>query len=794
MKIKEVSTRQFAGIKNRKLSLEDGLNVIIGKNEAGKSTMIELIRQTFYRKSELSKKEKGDKDFFARFIPSDKKGDVVDGKVVFTGQDGDYELQKKWGASSLCELIDPNGSVIADEERIRKIIDDVLIYKKGLYDDVVFASQKNQADVVEHILGKLDSKAVEKQDMVSIIASEGVCSAGGISPEDIEKIIRANISELDGHWDFDHDYPEKRRGIENPWKRDTGKIVEAYYAYAELEEQLRQTEEIESAIDNHNAQIKETISKKNEYSLEKDEYERYAEAIAAYRASKSLKDSKTLEKNRIEADRESYSRLLDEHTRGAKLQKTVEARDIIAKYEKINAAKEKLEDAKKNLSSKSEITNGDELKYSNADRKIESLKGKLSGMNLVAKVNRLGDADIQIRSAVSGEVIDFSAGDFKITEAIEITIPGVMSMSLAPQGVDVDDIKAQISLNEDVCAEVLTRTGAKDLDDLRNLKEDYSNSIRQLEKAEAEYKMALGDNEFSEVENAYNKVKDLDYDYSSVDEEIASLCGKMPVDEFVTQRKALYERIENEYNEEDPIGAMDDRLQILNQELEKLKNIDAAVASVPEKFLTIEDGDRYKENLNNNIKNAEAKITELMNQLRAEEKKLGDADPDDLRGKIDDAKAEFLKKKEECSRWNRILDALIKTKEAMGGESMMSDVKEKFEDYLSMITRGGVSVDSMDENMDIQISSSGNPMTYEILSEGTKDTIALAFRLAMLEHLFPEGGGVVVFDDPFTEMDEDRTRQACKLVQKFAEKGNQVIFTTCDNKYKDLMSGKFIEI
>ena len=67
-----------------------------------------------------------------------------------------------------------------------------------------------------------------------------------------------------------------------------------------------------------------------------------------------------------------------------------------------------------------------------------------------------------------------------------------------------------------------------------------------------------------------------------------------------------------------------------------------------------------------------------------------------------------------------------------------------------------------------------------------KDTISLAFRLAMLEHLYPEGEGLAVFDDAFTEMDPRRVQQSCELIRKFAEK-NQVIFITCDDKYSDLM-------
>ena len=97
MNIKSVKTRQFAGIKNKEVEFEEGLNVLVGNNETGKSTMVELIYQTLYRDSKLSRSKKEDKDFIARFMPSDSKGDVVDGTLVFATDDGLYTLQKKWG-------------------------------------------------------------------------------------------------------------------------------------------------------------------------------------------------------------------------------------------------------------------------------------------------------------------------------------------------------------------------------------------------------------------------------------------------------------------------------------------------------------------------------------------------------------------------------------------------------------------------------------------------------------------------------------------------------------------------
>jgi Holliday junction resolvasome RuvABC endonuclease subunit len=48
----------------------------------------------------------------------------------------------------------------------------------------------------------------------------------------------------------------------------------------------------------------------------------------------------------------------------------------------------------------------------------------------------------------------------------------------------------------------------------------------------------------------------------------------------------------------------------------------------------------------------------------------------------------------------------------------------------------------------------------------------------VLDHLFPEGGGGIVFDDPFTDMDAERTVQSCRLLQACAEKHQVIAMTT----------------
>ena len=61
----------------------------------------------------------------------------------------------------------------------------------------------------------------------------------------------------------------------------------------------------------------------------------------------------------------------------------------------------------------------------------------------------------------------------------------------------------------------------------------------------------------------------------------------------------------------------------------------------------------------------------------------------------------------------------------------------------------------------------------------------------MLDHLFPEGGGVIVLGDPFNDMDKDSVAQSCLLLKECAKR-HQVIFLTCHEEYLPALEGNLI--
>ena len=83
MYIKEINIRTFGGLCNKTLKFTNGLNVIYGANESGKSTVIAFIKYIFYGIS-------GRKNEFKRYVPL--SGEPMCGSITVCDNDVEYEI------------------------------------------------------------------------------------------------------------------------------------------------------------------------------------------------------------------------------------------------------------------------------------------------------------------------------------------------------------------------------------------------------------------------------------------------------------------------------------------------------------------------------------------------------------------------------------------------------------------------------------------------------------------------------------------------------------------------------
>ena len=78
------------------------------------------------------------------------------------------------------------------------------------------------------------------------------------------------------------------------------------------------------------------------------------------------------------------------------------------------------------------------------------------------------------------------------------------------------------------------------------------------------------------------------------------------------------------------------------------------------------------------------------------------------------------------------------------------------------------------------------------LSSGTRDAFWLAARLVLARKARPEDHGIIVLDEPFHALDDDRMRRAVMLLKTFRDKTNwQLVFFTKDKPVVEAVKSAF---
>lgn len=84
----------------------------------------------------------------------------------------------------------------------------------------------------------------------------------------------------------------------------------------------------------------------------------------------------------------------------------------------------------------------------------------------------------------------------------------------------------------------------------------------------------------------------------------------------------------------------------------------------------------------------------------------------------------------------------------------------------------------IDRNMNVKVEGEGSLYGSDYLSEGYKDLVNFCTRNALISAMFNEEKPVVILDDPFVNLDDDKISNARKIVVSIAE-DKQVLYFTC---------------
>ena len=788
MRIDRLECRQFAGVTRREYDFDEHLNLLIGRNETGKSTLIDLLYSLFFEEVGNTV-GKAFKDKYFMHTTGPYQVNSAKGRVCFTAKGGPYELEKVWmDKNGRCELTLPNNADISGKDAVAPVLADLLGYGKAIYDEFIFPSQKRGSTVLEGLLGAKGSENVKE---LASVVSRAVMETGGMDVGKIAEKMDKKISALDGNWDFSRNLPKRdskgERGIGNKWKVGNGTILEAYYAREEAKQNRKDAEDRERAYDSAGEALREAEQKQ---TAEEDRLRDFrAVQVKLEKRNRAMEDRKKAQVTARETESAAteWPKVKAQYRQADGLRKELKQAERKELYDRISGLIKAKQEAEEALKAAGEISEEDVRNADKYLRETERIQARLSGMKLTARIEQLGKEPVILQNLITGEEQPVT-GDVRITEAVRISIPGIADIRLTPEGADPDVLQADLTAAQDGLKAVLGKYGAGTVQELKEKKDTADTLKRRFDDAAGKAEEAMENCDWEALQAEAAAFPAGLRPSAEVKREITDLCSRESADSFCGRMQSKAEEYEKRYQDEENLEAL--RRQAL-EEVEKNNRLLEEIKDIPYEFLSVEDPDRYAKDLDDVIQNLKEDTKEKRARREAAARDLPEVSAEEYDETMREKDEEFRREMEQYRHWTHIRDVFLRLKDSMQGNPA-GDIEKAFRENLAAVSADRLKLEGLNEKMATSIVSGDHPLSLEILSEGTKNTISLAFRLAVLQHLYPEGGAVAVFDDPFTDMDPDRVREACALIRKFAEK-NQVIFVTCDDKYRELLGGKVLE-
>ncbi|MCR5273405.1 MAG: AAA family ATPase [Lachnospiraceae bacterium] len=222
--------------------------------------------------------------------------------------------------------------------------------------------------------------------------------------------------------------------------------------------------------------------------------------------------------------------------------------------------------------------------------------------------------------------------------------------------------------------------------------------------------------------------------------------------------------------------------QSLDEAKERLKEIESTVDAD-----ALREAGEAEELADIDSVNSEIKILEENVDADKEEIAIYENRMDDWREKMDELEAdkEHLDRlnetqEKEKKEFDRVCAASQLLKQAKENLTLKyaKPILTSFKDYYGMISREDASVFHIDADTKITYDEKGMQRNTETMSRGYQDMMGICLRLAYIDVMYKDEKPLIIMDDPFVNLDDEKNVTAKEFLRKISEK-YQIIYLTC---------------
>jgi exonuclease SbcC len=817
MKLEYIQLNPFGGQSNRREDLNGNLHVICGPNDTGKSTVYEGIRHTLFTPVALRRNSTLYTEI-EKFFPL-PDGNMASCELGFTHDGVSYKLQKTWSATSSARsvrLIIGSGNAISGDEPVREKLAELLPTAEGTVKSVLMSWQGSLHETLGE-LTQVDGGLSAVHDLNDMLQA-AVLDHGGVSQARFMELVTDNlvgnaerkIKGCSGRWDFQAQRPEgNNRGINNQWKTGVGEILEAWYLWETVKSAHEEATRLERDLDDANNAYCEKNQELKSIRQYVNEHRHVFNALQKRKALTAKIEAEAIKIKDLDKDSTNWANAGLTQTNEASQIKQLESRekelskeeDKARTVQSLQAVKEKhrhvkvlkgaLAGIQRELESAMPITNKVVKEYEEAfdtlrRAELVTQTGKLQ-LDFLAYCDQNIKVTRDFTAAEDTHV--FPARPMQVEAGARITLEHAdWALRVTSGNVDVAQLERDAASARKKLDELAQTYHLRQMDQVRQANQQYATAQARLQGKQRELDEALGTDMWEDLERQMQDAGDL--------------TGGRPLDVVVGELTALRGQLDQKRQAVRDAGLVVSEMIKKHGDQKQLRSALSAAETYEETFKgqlaelpAVAEGidedefeRRYteKEKL---IDPLQDQLQEFRNTCNDIESRLPQESSEEIAQKLESAERAYRKATAKAKALQRILQAIEQVNDQSG--SRHAEVKDRLEALVAQITRGRYHQATMDSEYRVVpggfIRNDNVEIPFNILSQGTRDAVAVAVRLTMAEHFLKDGEGFFILDDPLVNLDSDRQLLVAQVLRDLAQEQQVVVFT-CHEGHREMLA------